>query len=79
MAKLMELMRFQVLTVTSMKMAVLWAVIWTLLIALIMDAVNSSETSVIICQTTRRNIPEDSHLLAELYCGRRNEIVRIYL
>jgi hypothetical protein len=32
------------------------------LIALMMEAVSTSETSVIIYQTTRRNIPEDSHL-----------------
>jgi hypothetical protein len=31
-------------------------------IALLMEAVNTSETSVNICQTTRRNIPEDSHV-----------------
>jgi hypothetical protein len=32
------------------------------LVALMMEAVNTSETSVSIYQTTRRNIPEDSHL-----------------
>jgi hypothetical protein len=30
--------------------------------ALMMAAVGTSETSVILYQTTRRNIPEDSHL-----------------
>jgi hypothetical protein len=33
-----------------------------ILIALIMEAVSSSETSVNFCHTARRNIPEDSHL-----------------
>jgi hypothetical protein len=41
-----------------------------LLIALMMEAVSTSETSVNIYQTTRRNIPEDSHLLT----GRREEV-----
>jgi hypothetical protein len=31
-------------------------------IVLMIEAVSSSETSVNICQTTRRNIPEDCHL-----------------
>jgi hypothetical protein len=31
-------------------------------IALMMEAISTSETSVDIYQTTRRNIPEDSHL-----------------
>jgi hypothetical protein len=31
-------------------------------IALMMQAVITSETSVKLCETTRRNIPEDSHL-----------------
>jgi hypothetical protein len=33
-----------------------------LLIALMMEAVSTSETTVNFYQTTRRNIPEDSHL-----------------
>jgi hypothetical protein len=33
-----------------------------LLIALMMEAASTSETSVNFYQTTRRNIPEDSHL-----------------
>jgi hypothetical protein len=32
------------------------------LIALMMEAANTSETSVNVYQTTRRNIPEDCHL-----------------
>jgi hypothetical protein len=34
-----------------------------LLVALMMEAARISETFVNICETTRRNIPEDSHLL----------------
>jgi hypothetical protein len=58
-------------------MAVLWdmrRVVWYILtvvsevlttsIITAMEAVSSSETSVNIYQTTRRNIPEDSHLHA---------------
>jgi hypothetical protein len=37
-------------------------VFFTKIIALLMEAVSSSETSVNIYQTTRHNIPEDSHL-----------------
>jgi hypothetical protein len=33
-----------------------------LVIALMMEAASTSETSVNFCQTTRRNNPEDSHL-----------------
>jgi hypothetical protein len=33
------------------------------MIALMMEAVTSSETSVTFYQTKRRNIPEDSHLI----------------
>jgi hypothetical protein len=38
------------------------AIFWDAAIALIMEAVSSSEMSVSIYDTTRRNIPEDSHL-----------------
>jgi hypothetical protein len=34
----------------------------SIIIALMMEAVSTSETSVNFYQTTRRNIPEDSHL-----------------
>jgi hypothetical protein len=37
-------------------------VIWYILTALMMETVNTSETSVSVYQTTRRNIPKDSHL-----------------
>jgi hypothetical protein len=36
------------------------------LIALMMKAISTSETSVNFYRTTRRNIPEDSHLHAVL-------------
>jgi hypothetical protein len=39
-------------------------------IALMMEAVNTSETSVKFYQTRRRNIPEDSHL----YTRRRENL-----
>jgi hypothetical protein len=40
-------------------------------IALIMEAVSTSETSVSFSQTTRRNIPEDSHLQLRFGLDRR--------
>jgi hypothetical protein len=40
-------------------MVVFWVVA---LIALMMEAANTSEMSVNFCQTTRRYSPEDSHL-----------------
>jgi hypothetical protein len=43
-----------------MKMAVFWYV--AAMIALMMEAVSTSETSVNFYQTTRRNNPEESHL-----------------
>jgi hypothetical protein len=64
-----QFMRFPVLTVTTMKMALFWDVslcdlldIHVCVIALMMEAVSSSETSVIIYQIARPNIPEDIHL-----------------
>jgi hypothetical protein len=49
------------------KIAVFWDVApCSPVIALKMEAVNTSETSVNIYQTTRRNIPEDSHLHTRL-------------
>jgi hypothetical protein len=42
-----------------MKMAVLW--VTASIIALMMEAVTTSETSVNSFQTTRRNIPEYNH------------------
>jgi hypothetical protein len=68
--------RFQVLTAASMKMAVCWDVVpcglvefyrrfrgvARSIIALIMESASTSETSLNFYQTTRHNIPEDSHL-----------------
>lgn len=50
--------------VITLKMAVLWklhCVFWALIIALMMEAVISSETSVCTYQNAWCNIPEDSH------------------
>jgi hypothetical protein len=46
--------------------ATLLAVSRGLLISLMMEAANTSETSVNFYQTTRRSIPEDSHLHVSL-------------
>jgi hypothetical protein len=51
-----------------MKMAVFWVA--AMIIALMMEAINTSETSVNFYQTTRRNNPEDSHL----YTRRRENL-----
>jgi hypothetical protein len=60
-------MRFQVLTVRSMKMAAFWDVApYSLVIALMMEAVCASETSVNIYQTTWRNILEDIYLFIKI-------------
>jgi hypothetical protein len=54
---------FQVLTVASMQMAVFWVVApCRPIIALMMEATSTSETSVNFYQTTRCNNPEDSQL-----------------
>jgi hypothetical protein len=45
-----------------MNMAVFWDVAPCSLVALMVEAVSSFETSVNIYQTARRNISEDSHL-----------------
>jgi hypothetical protein len=53
-----------------MKMTVFWdvalctPVVYRRFIALMMEAASTSETSVNFSQTTRGNIPEDSHLLS---------------
>jgi hypothetical protein len=47
-----------------MKITVFWDVARGLLIALMMEAASTSETSANLYQTTRRNNPEDSHLQA---------------
>jgi hypothetical protein len=70
-------MRFQILTVTSMKMTAFWDiapcnltevdrrfrdVYCPIVMTLIMEAVRTSETSVYFKETTRRCIPEDCYL-----------------
>jgi hypothetical protein len=74
-----KFVRFQVLMVASMKMAVFWVVapcslvevyrcfrgaccLHHPLIALMMEAANTSETLISFYQTTWRNNREDSHL-----------------
>lgn len=52
-------MIFQVITATIMKTTVFWH---GRAIVLLMEAASASETSIKFHQTTRRNIPEDSHL-----------------
>jgi hypothetical protein len=47
-----------VLTAASMKMTVIWDAI----IALMMEAVSTSGTLINFYETTRRNIPDNSHL-----------------
>jgi hypothetical protein len=62
--------RFQILTAASMKFRVFWDVevdrrfkgAYCPIIALMMEAVRTSETSVNFNVTTRRYIPEDSKL-----------------
>jgi hypothetical protein len=61
--------RFQVLTAASMKFRIFWDVapcshveVDRRYIALMMEAVRTSETSVNFNETTRRYIPEDSKL-----------------
>jgi hypothetical protein len=61
--------RFQVLTAVNMKIAVFWIVVLVAfiirrmnLIALMMEAENTSETLVNFYKAVRRNNPEDSHL-----------------
>jgi hypothetical protein len=56
-----------------MKMTVFWDVAPCNLvgrIALMMEAASTSETSVNFYQTTRRNIPEDSHLQIPTYLNK---------
>jgi hypothetical protein len=50
------------------------AVFWVVVIALMMEAASTSETSVNVFQTTRRYNPEDSHLHT-----RRLENLRFHL
>jgi hypothetical protein len=54
--------KFEVLTATSMKIAVFWYVKRCSLIALKIEAVSTSETSINVYHATRRKNPEDSCL-----------------
>jgi hypothetical protein len=56
----MFVVRFRFLTAASMKMTVFWDVALYSLVALMMEAVSNSKTSVSFYQTTRRNITDDS-------------------
>jgi hypothetical protein len=60
---------FQVLTVTSTKMAVFWDGR-----ALMMEIVSTSEMSVSFYETTRCNIPDESHLREIL----KSHLVNLY-
>jgi hypothetical protein len=63
-----HMVKFRVLATASMKMAVFWDVVPRdlvevyRLIALMMEASSTSETSKNFYQTTRHSIPDDSHL-----------------
>jgi hypothetical protein len=58
-----EPLRFQVLKAASMKFRVLDRRTASIIVALMMEAVRTSEMSVNFNVTTRRYIPEDSKLL----------------
>jgi hypothetical protein len=62
-------LEFEVLTTVSTNMAVFWVVAPR---SLMMEASRSSETLVNFYQTTRRYIPEDSHLPNKLMFSRRS-------
>jgi hypothetical protein len=62
-------MRFQAFTAMRIKLAVFWDVALCSvadIYLLMMEAVSSPETPLNIYHTTRRNIPEDSHLKTDL-------------
>jgi hypothetical protein len=63
--------RFEVLTVASMKTAVFWVD------ALMIKAASTSEMSVTFYQTTWHNNPEDSHLQVFLYTFHYMSILHI--
>jgi hypothetical protein len=76
--------KFQVLTTASTQMysGMLHRVVWQkftdvseVLPALMIEAASTSETSVNFYQTTRRNIPEDSH---RKWTDWNGKIVRMY-
>jgi hypothetical protein len=70
-----------------MKMAVFWDVAScslveidrSTIIALMMEAVSTSETSATFYQTARRNIPEDSHLNLASYSRECFSVIGYYM
>jgi hypothetical protein len=50
-----------------------------IIIALMMEAAGTSETSVNFCQTTWCNIPEDSHLHTRRLDNMKSQLARKYL
>jgi hypothetical protein len=72
-----DVVRFQVLTATSMKIAVVWGVAPCSLVdtGRLMETVSSSKTSADIFEITRYKIQEDSHLqrsdIFRLMCCRK--------
>jgi hypothetical protein len=74
--------RFQLLTATSMKMAVFWDVVTCSLIYInrrFRGALRPSETSVSNYQTAWRNAPQDSHLHRQHCCKLRWFIEMIFI
>jgi hypothetical protein len=65
-------MRFKVLMVMSMKMAVFWNVVP------VMQAAGTSETSINSEQTTQSNFPDDSHLHTH-HCEDQKFHIKLYL
>jgi hypothetical protein len=65
-------MIFQVFTAANTKMIVFWA------IALMMEAASTFEMSVNFYQTTRRNIPDDSHLHTRRRENLKSHLVNLY-
>jgi hypothetical protein len=79
-------MKYQVLMAASMKMAVFWDVAPCSLVEtdrhfiLVMDAVRTSGTLVNFYETTRRIIPEDSHIQTNIFFLKNSvDIQRFYL
>jgi hypothetical protein len=80
-------LRSEILTAASLKNAVFWVVSpcslveidvsvpASIIIALMMEAASTSETSVNVYQTTRRDNPQDSHL-REPYCSYEGRFIK---
>jgi hypothetical protein len=60
-------------------MIVFWDVAPCTLVALMMEAANTSKTSIYFYQTTRRNIPEDSPLHTRRLENMKFHLIRISL